>query len=157
MDDVFVLYDRATNSVWYPDEAALQAVGGAHKGKSIPFLDEPEPVKLADWLRELPDSTVLLPTEEDVREWNRPFLGVRLEEQDGAVVIASVVEDSPAAEAEFREGDLLLSLEDRAVEARGDLGEILLDFERGQTVEIVVERDGKKLTLRPTLGTRPEE
>ena len=47
MDHVFVLYDRMTNSVWYPEnDSSLQAVGGAQKGASLPFLDEPAPVSL---------------------------------------------------------------------------------------------------------------
>ena len=40
MDNVFVLYDRATQSVWYPGENALEAVSGSLKGSSIEFLDE---------------------------------------------------------------------------------------------------------------------
>jgi len=56
MDHVFVLDDRASNSVWYPGEKALEAVGGARKGSAIPFLDEPAPVALGDWLAEHPGS-----------------------------------------------------------------------------------------------------
>ena len=67
MEHVFVLYDRLTHSVWYPGEdATLDAVGGSRLGESIPFLDEPAPVTLGEWLEQHPDSTVLLPTEEDL-------------------------------------------------------------------------------------------
>jgi len=68
MDDVFVLYDRASNTVWYPGEAALEGVGGRRKGDSIPFLDEPKPMSLGEWLGAHRDSAVLLPSEEDSRE-----------------------------------------------------------------------------------------
>ena len=71
MDNVFVLYDRATQSVWYPGEdGTLQAVGGIRRGTSIPFLDEPAPVTLAAWLKLHPESTVLLPSEDDYASWN---------------------------------------------------------------------------------------
>ena len=72
MDRVFVLYDRLTNSVWYPGQAAtLEAVGGSRLGKSIRFLDEPAPATLGEWLEGHPDSTVLLPTEEDLAHLER--------------------------------------------------------------------------------------
>ena len=76
MDDVFVLYDRVSNSVWYPgDEADLIAVGGALKGSRLPFLAEPAPAPLGTWLDEHPESTVLLPSEEDQRRIERARLG----------------------------------------------------------------------------------
>ena len=76
MDNLFVLYDRVSNSVWYPgDEAELLAVGGAMKGSRLPFVAEPAPVSLGEWLDEHPDSTVLLPSEEDHRRIERARLG----------------------------------------------------------------------------------
>ncbi|MCP3905975.1 MAG: DUF3179 domain-containing protein [Planctomycetes bacterium] len=64
-DDVFVLYDRSSNSVWYPlSDESLDAVAGARRGESIPFLDEPTPVSLGAWLDEHPGSEILLPTED---------------------------------------------------------------------------------------------
>jgi hypothetical protein len=67
MDHVFVLYDRLTNSVWYPvHDDSLQAVGGTQKGTSIPFRDEMAPVPLGEWLDVHPASTVLLPAAEEL-------------------------------------------------------------------------------------------
>ena len=63
MDSVFVLYDRLTDSVWYPlGEGTMDAVAGQWKGTSIPLLDEPSPQPLGDWMKLHPDSKVLLPT-----------------------------------------------------------------------------------------------
>ena len=66
------MYDRLTNSVWYPgQDATLEAVGGSRLGKSIWFLDEPARATLGEWLEEHPDTTVLLPTEEDLDHLER--------------------------------------------------------------------------------------
>ena len=61
MKRTFVLFDRETDSIWYPGkDGALNAVGGPRKGDSIPALVHPEVVKLGDWLEKHPDSKILL-------------------------------------------------------------------------------------------------
>jgi len=154
MDDVFVLYDRTSNTVWYPGEAALEGVGGPRKGESIPFLEEPKPMALGEWLNAHQGSTVLLPSEEDARAMNRPYLGVRLEDQDDGVVVVGVSEESPAAEAGFVDGDVLVRFGDQKLETRRDLHGILSEYAPGDSVEVVVERGGEARTLNPTLGSR---
>ena len=63
MDNVFVLYDRMTDSVLYPlGNGTMDAVAGQRKGTSIPLLAEPSPLRLEDWLKQHPDSKVLLPS-----------------------------------------------------------------------------------------------
>lgn len=63
MDNVFVLYDRLTDSLWYPlGDGTMDAVAGQLKGTSIPLLDEPSPLRLEEWLKQHPDSKVLLPS-----------------------------------------------------------------------------------------------
>lgn len=62
MNNVFVLFDRETESVWYPDEdGALEAVSGQRRGDLIPAVVHPEVLKLGDWLEKHPDSKILLP------------------------------------------------------------------------------------------------
>ena len=62
MNNVFVLYDRLTDSVWYPlGDGTMDAVSGQRKGTSIPILAEPAPMRLGRWLKDHPDSKVLLP------------------------------------------------------------------------------------------------
>ena len=62
LDQVFVLYDRDSDSIWYPlGDGTLDAVGGRRRGESLEILDEPAPLPLGSWLAEHPDSTVLLP------------------------------------------------------------------------------------------------
>jgi len=152
MDHVFVLYDRASDSVWYPGETSLDAVGGERKGESIPFVDKLSPLELGDWLERYPQSTVLLPSEEDAREMKRPYLGIGLEETDGALVISRIGEDSPAAEAGLEPGDVLRTFDGHVLESRSELRELLLDYGPGDAVEVAVERDGEELALTATLA-----
>jgi membrane-associated protease RseP (regulator of RpoE activity) len=160
MDHVFVLYDRMTNSVWYPkDDSSLQAVGGARKGSSVPFLDEPAPVSLGAWLDAHPDSTILLASDEDVaamqRHKNRAYLGVRFSERDGALVIDEVTAESPAAAAGMRTGDIIRGVGGIDVRERSDLREILREHKPGDTVEITVQRNGDVTTVPVTLASPP--
>ncbi len=154
MDHVFVLYDRESETVWYPGDKGLEAVGGERKGQSIPFLEEPAPVALGEWLDAHPDSTVLLPSERDFKAINRPTLGVRVEDRNDAIVVSRVGDESPAALAGLEVGDRLHTLDGHAIVERKSLREILMESTAGDTVDLVVERDGELLTLRPTLAER---
>ena len=61
MNNTFVLYDRNTDSVWFPmTENSFDSVAGPTKGKSLPFLEEPEVMRLHAWARLHPDTLVML-------------------------------------------------------------------------------------------------
>jgi hypothetical protein len=62
MNNIFVLYDRATESIWYPtSDEFLESTSGARRGKRIPFLQKPIPLPLAEWRIQNPETKVLLP------------------------------------------------------------------------------------------------
>lgn len=162
MDHVFVLYDRATQSVWYPGEdQTLQAVGGVRKGTSIPFLDEPAPVTLAEWLDQYPESTVLLPSEADYETWQRARLGVGIEAANGGIRITRVVEDSAAAASGLLVDDLMLQISGTPVTSREELRTVLSEYRVGDTVKIDIERPGEEaeateqLTVSVTFVSKP--
>ncbi|MCP3982127.1 MAG: PDZ domain-containing protein [bacterium] len=157
MDHVFVLYDRASNNVWYPDDENLQAVAGKRKGQSLSFRDKPAPMPLGEWLDAHPGSTVLLPTERDFKLMNRPYLGIGLEDAEGGVLVTRVMEGSAAEEAGFLEGDVLFRLDRQDVAGRRALREILLELDAGDTVTAVVRRNGKKVKLKPELKRRADD
>jgi membrane-associated protease RseP (regulator of RpoE activity) len=75
--------------------------------------------------------------------------------RDPRIRITGVRPGSPAARAGLRPGDLLLSLDGRDP-GRG-LGPILRALEPGDTVALVVLRDGRERTIRLRAGTRPAE
>ena len=68
------------------------------------------------------------------------------------VLVAGVVEDSPAAFAGFKSGDVILSFNSVEVPQSRHLPRIVADTGVGKEVDVVVWRDGKKETLRVTLG-----
>jgi predicted metalloprotease with PDZ domain len=159
MDHVFVLYDRATGSVWYPlGDKTLDAVAGAKRGDSIDFLSKPSPQPLSTWLEKHPGSEVLLPTEQDLqrlqRMSRRAYLGVQLEPADVGLTIAAVSEGSPAAAAGLRQGDVIRQIAGQRVEGRSELQGVLRQHEAGDAIEVVVDRGGREVTIDVTLGSR---
>ncbi len=159
MNRIFVLYDRASDSIWYPlGDRTLDAVAGERRGDSIPFLDEPAPQPLADWLAEHPDSQILLPSAEDVETFRRfadmPYLGVQLSEGDDGLSIDGVLDDTPARQAGLLAGDVIRRLDGKAIRTRDDLSEVMSDHSPGDVVEVVILRSGRELTLEVTLGSR---
>ncbi len=73
---------------------------------------------------------------------------------DHGVFLVELSPDSPAAAAGLQIGDVLLSLDGRALSGVADLMEALRGKKIGETVDLGVERQGPK-KVRVTLGTRP--
>lgn len=65
--DVFLIFDRRTESLWYPlDDTKWTAVSGPRKGETIPFITEPPVVKLGEWRKKHPNTVVLLGSRRDI-------------------------------------------------------------------------------------------
>ena len=73
----------------------------------------------------------------------------------GPLVVSFVQDDMGAAQAGVRRGDQMLRLDGRELVETADLIEPLRDANVGDTVDLVVERNGKRLTLPITLMHRP--
>jgi len=59
--DVFLIFDRKTESLWYPlDEGRWTAISGPRRGETIPFLAELPVVTLGEWRKSHPNTIVLL-------------------------------------------------------------------------------------------------
>ena len=160
-DHVFVLYDRASESIWYPlSDQTLDAVAGSRNGESIEILDEPAPVALSDWLADHPESSVLLPSEEDAerleRFRNAPYMGVQLAQSDAGLEITSVEADTPAEVAGLAAGDVFVSIDEALVSDQMTLMEALGDKLAGDPISIVVLRGEDQVQIDLTLGHRPE-
>lgn len=80
------------------------------------------------------------------------MVGIRMDEEDGRVIIADVIEDTPAAKAGMRAGDLLVSVSGVEIKATTDVRDALKDKNPGDEIEVRVEREGKAETLRVTLA-----
>jgi putative serine protease PepD len=90
----------------------------------------------------------------------RPWLGVTTQPAspttpDGARV-AETIEGGPAADAGVRRGDVIKRVDGEVVQDPEDVAEAIGDDQPGDKVDVVVERDGRTLTLTATLGTRPK-
>lgn len=86
MNNTFVLYDRDTESVWYPlTDKTMDAVSGKRKGEAIKFVAKPELMPLGEWAKQHPDTQVLIPA---------PRQG-RGADQQGADARQRVAQDHP--------------------------------------------------------------
>jgi S1-C subfamily serine protease len=113
-------------------------------------------------------------------ELARPYLGVRYEPvtvqlareqnlpvEEGALVRPGTAADGsrtpavepggPAAEAGLEAGDIIVSIDGQAVDSEHPLDATLSQHAPGLTVPIEVLRDGERIALEVTLGTRPAD
>lgn len=75
----------------------------------------------------------------------------------GGVKLADVRGGSPADKAGLKGGDILVEIAGTRIENLYDMTYALQDHKPGQTVDVVVVRDGKRVTLSATLGSRRPE
>jgi len=86
------------------------------------------------------------------------FLGVGVERRaDGGqgAIITSVQAGSPAEDAGIVTGDVVLSVDGEPIDGQIALVAAIRDASPEQVVEIVILRDGERLTLTATLTARP--
>ncbi len=70
--------------------------------------------------------------------------------------LEGVREGSPAEKGGLKGGDIIVGFGGKPVATIYDYTESLGRFKPDDTVEVVVKRDGKDVTLKVTLGRRPE-
>jgi S1-C subfamily serine protease len=88
----------------------------------------------------------------------RAWLGVSTSDtgsRDGAQV--GDVTGAPAQDAGIRPGDIITEFDGRKITSASDLGQDVLTRKPGDTVKVVVERNGNTQTLNVKLGTRPNQ
>lgn len=99
----------------------------------------------------------------------RGWLGVYIQEVDrdlaeslglskpqGALV-AQLIKDSPAEKGGIRVRDVILEFNGSPINRSGELPPLVGLTQAGQKVPVVVQREGKRKTLRIHIGTLPEE
>jgi S1-C subfamily serine protease len=88
------------------------------------------------------------------------FLGVtgdNAESGQAGAVITEVTPDSGADQAGVEQGDLVISIDGVRVEGMADLAAQVQSHRPGDTVEIVVVRDGQEVTMEVTFGQRADD
>lgn len=91
---------------------------------------------------------------QDVTEEMRDALD--LEERSGALV-AEIFPGSPADEAGFEVGDVILAVEDYRVDDANDLKNRVARLEVGGEYDFIINREGAERTLEVALGERPAD
>ena len=80
----------------------------------------------------------------------RPAYGEEIE----GVKLDGVTEGSPAEKAGLRAGDIIIRFDGKRVGSIEDYMEYLSSRKPGDTVEVIIQRDGKEESLKATLGSR---
>lgn len=75
---------------------------------------------------------------------------------DQGVAVTAVVPGSPAEEAGLLPGDIILKADERPLESRRELNEVVVSHAAGETLSLLVERAGRAQVCRVTLGS-PED
>ncbi len=71
-------------------------------------------------------------------------------------VVPAITTGSPAAVAGLKDGDIITSIEGTAIDGLHRLEDVLVQYTPGRTITMQVYRNGTYITLRVTLGTRPD-
>ena len=82
--------------------------------------------------------------------------GIGRQSTEGAIIV-SAASGSPAADAGLRSGDTILQVNDQIVDGPTELARIIGAFDPGETVDVLVWRDGEAETIEVELGTLPSE
>lgn len=75
----------------------------------------------------------------------------------GGVLITRIAEEGPADDAGLRRRDIILALEGEAVHRRKDVGRRVRIHSAGDSIQITLLRNGERLDLSATLGSRPSD
>lgn len=78
-------------------------------------------------------------------------LGIEMADGSDGVLIAEIIENSAAAAADLRKGDVILRIADRPIDGRSTLQRIIRENEPGTTLTIKVRRGDAELELPITL------
>jgi serine protease Do len=109
---------------------------------------------------------------EQLRNYGHPrrgWLGVRIQQvtpdiaeslglhDASGAMVAGVNDGGPAANANIRNGDIILKFNNQDVKEMRNLPRIVADSEVGQKVPVVLWRDGKEITVQATLAEKPDD
>ena len=91
-------------------------------------------------------------------QYNLPLSqGAWVHAEDGTgKSIEAVIAGSPGETAGIKTGDIITKVEDQAIDAAHQLQDVLVQYAPGRTVSVEIYRGGQSITLRVTLGTRPD-
>jgi serine protease Do len=74
---------------------------------------------------------------------------------NNGVLVANVVQDSPADKAGLEQGDIITAIDDQDISDTGELTEVISSSEVGQTIKVTYWRGDKEQTVDVTLAESP--
>jgi len=83
------------------------------------------------------------------------YLGVQTQDTNNGAQVAQLTDNSPAAQAGLQQGDVIKSIDGKAVASAEALSSVVDEHKPGDTVQIKVSRNGSEKTLSVKLGQRP--
>ena len=113
------------------------------------------PEATPEWEIPVPLPTPEFPPEVMPVPGERPYLGIRYIQRARGAEVQEVIPGSPAEEAGLRVGDLIRKVDGRAVTSNRPLADVLSAYRPGDRVVLTVEREGREIEIRVTLGRRP--
>jgi putative serine protease PepD len=69
--------------------------------------------------------------------------------------VQDLIEDGPADDAGIRSGDVITRVDGEQVREPNDVSAAIADNQPGDEIDVEVDRDGSKMVIEVTLGTRP--
>ncbi|WP_425407713.1 Do family serine endopeptidase [Hyphococcus sp.] len=99
----------------------------------------------------------------------RGWLGIQLQEvtteiaaaigmkQSGGVLVADVIDGTPAQKAGLRDGDVILGIAGEEVRNSNELSRRVASFPPGRKIELQIHRDGRTRDIDVTLGQRDDD
>jgi uncharacterized iron-regulated protein len=83
-------------------------------------------------------------------------LGVMMRTAEKQVLVEKVLPGTPADDAGIRAGDVLVKLDEITIEEQGDVILVIGSKKPGESVKVLLRRDGAEITVSPVLRLPPE-
>lgn len=140
------------------DAALLNVAGGADVARITAALADgvrrgPRP----DYVR----TSAASPTAGDSRGYGAYFGSVpdysAMEATTGGVKLSDVRPNSPAEKGGLKKGDVIVGMAGITINNLYDMTFVLREHKPGDTIDVIVKRDGVEVSLRATLSQRPGE
>jgi S1-C subfamily serine protease len=107
----------------------------------------------------LPALLLLLSAAPTWAEEDNGFLGVQIKKNENAngVFVSDVIKESPAEMAKIQTGDIITKLDGKEVNELPAFVMAIREHKVGDKVTLTIERSGKEMEIKVTLGKPPQE
>lgn len=97
-------------------------------------------------------ATALMPKKADAVLVHRGLVGIELADKNGKIVITKVLPNTPAALADLKADDVIISVNGKSLKSSTDLQKLLSSIGAEQEVSFDISRAGSEKTIKLTTG-----